>query len=276
MDSPRARPPGEFQWEATLWHELAHVVTLQMSKQRVPRWLTEGISVYEETLARPEWGRGQDVEFAQMLNEGTVAQAAGPELRLHRPAHDFDGLLPGLAARRAHRRRPTATRGCTSCCAPTAKGVDTEAALKTAIEHRLRPAPDRLRRVHRQALRRDAHARWWLPRRASICSRCRCPASKDYVEKNPDSFPAQMTLGTALRRSGRCSTRRFRCSRSAASPRAVRDRTRQARRRRSRRSRCEKKDSRARHRRAARGGPRTTSTTSTRRASWRSCSPRPG
>ncbi len=31
MDSPRARPPGEFQWEATLWHELAHVITLQMS-----------------------------------------------------------------------------------------------------------------------------------------------------------------------------------------------------------------------------------------------------
>src|SRR5207248_1919420 len=30
MDSPRARPPGEFQWEATLWHELAHVITLQM------------------------------------------------------------------------------------------------------------------------------------------------------------------------------------------------------------------------------------------------------
>ena len=25
MDSPKARPPGEFQWEATLWHELAHV-----------------------------------------------------------------------------------------------------------------------------------------------------------------------------------------------------------------------------------------------------------
>ena len=25
MDSPQARPPGEFQWEATLWHELAHV-----------------------------------------------------------------------------------------------------------------------------------------------------------------------------------------------------------------------------------------------------------
>lgn len=72
LDSPRARPPGDFQWEATLWHELAHVVTLQMSKQRVPRWLTEGISVYEETLARPEWGRGQDLEFMQMLNAGQI------------------------------------------------------------------------------------------------------------------------------------------------------------------------------------------------------------
>src|SRR5262249_16537609 len=47
MDSPKARP-GTFQWEATLWHELAHVITLQMSNQRIPRWLTEGISVYEE------------------------------------------------------------------------------------------------------------------------------------------------------------------------------------------------------------------------------------
>ncbi len=32
-----------------------------MSKQRIPRWLTEGISVYEEKRARPEWGREMDV-----------------------------------------------------------------------------------------------------------------------------------------------------------------------------------------------------------------------
>ena len=43
MDSPKARPPGEFNWGATLWHELAHVITLQLSNQRIPRWLTEGI-----------------------------------------------------------------------------------------------------------------------------------------------------------------------------------------------------------------------------------------
>jgi tetratricopeptide (TPR) repeat protein len=67
MDSPRARDPGTFSWQATLWHELAHVVTLQLSNQRVPRWLTEGISVYEEGKARKEWGREMEVPFAMAL-----------------------------------------------------------------------------------------------------------------------------------------------------------------------------------------------------------------
>ena len=72
MDSPRARPPGDFNWRATLWHEIAHVITLQMSKQRVPRWLTEGVSVYEEQRARPAWGRDQELSFARALNDGRV------------------------------------------------------------------------------------------------------------------------------------------------------------------------------------------------------------
>jgi tetratricopeptide (TPR) repeat protein len=72
LDSPKARPPGEFNWGATLWHEMAHVITLQMSGQRVPRWLTEGISVFEEKRARPEWGREMDVTFAQALDQGKV------------------------------------------------------------------------------------------------------------------------------------------------------------------------------------------------------------
>ena len=70
MDSPKARPPGTFSWQATLWHELAHVITLQMSNQRVPRWLTEGVSVFEEARARPEWGREMEVPFARALNRG--------------------------------------------------------------------------------------------------------------------------------------------------------------------------------------------------------------
>lgn len=72
MDSPRAREPGEFNWGATLWHEIAHIITLQLSNQRIPRWLTEGISVFEEKRARPEWGREMEVTFARALDRGEV------------------------------------------------------------------------------------------------------------------------------------------------------------------------------------------------------------
>jgi tetratricopeptide (TPR) repeat protein len=67
MDSPTARTPGTFSWEATLWHEMAHVLTLQMSDNRVPRWLSEGVSVFEERRARPEWGQETLVSFVQSM-----------------------------------------------------------------------------------------------------------------------------------------------------------------------------------------------------------------
>ena len=72
LDSPNARDPGEFHWGETLWHEIAHVITLQMSNNRLPRWLSEGISVWEERRARPEWGREMDLAFAQAINDDKV------------------------------------------------------------------------------------------------------------------------------------------------------------------------------------------------------------
>jgi tetratricopeptide (TPR) repeat protein len=56
MDSPSGRPPGQFHWASTMWHELSHVFTLTMTNHRVPRWFTEGIAVHEETAVSPEWG----------------------------------------------------------------------------------------------------------------------------------------------------------------------------------------------------------------------------
>jgi tetratricopeptide (TPR) repeat protein len=76
LDSPRGRPPGTFAWQAALWHELAHVVTLQLSANRIPRWLTEGISVYEEQLARPEWGRNAELDFAELVSRDAVIPLA--------------------------------------------------------------------------------------------------------------------------------------------------------------------------------------------------------
>ena len=72
MDSPRARPPGDFNWQSTLWHEMAHVITLQMSNQRLPRWLSEGISTYEEKRKHLSWGRDAVLEFASALNDDSL------------------------------------------------------------------------------------------------------------------------------------------------------------------------------------------------------------
>jgi len=53
MDSPKSRPAGEFHWGSTLWHEIAHVFTLEATNHRLPRWFSEGLSVYEEWNTGP-------------------------------------------------------------------------------------------------------------------------------------------------------------------------------------------------------------------------------
>ena len=55
MDSPSGRPPGSFNWASTLWHELNHVFVLTATRHRVPRWFAEGLAVYEQGQAKPEW-----------------------------------------------------------------------------------------------------------------------------------------------------------------------------------------------------------------------------
>lgn len=56
MDSPSARSTDHFQWGTTLWHEMAHVFTLEASNHLVPRWFSEGVSVFEEWRSGPNPG----------------------------------------------------------------------------------------------------------------------------------------------------------------------------------------------------------------------------
>ncbi len=72
MDSPAARERGTFNWGSTLWHELAHVFHLSMTDNRVPRWFSEGLAVYEERIARPGWGGDVDPGFLQAYLEGRL------------------------------------------------------------------------------------------------------------------------------------------------------------------------------------------------------------
>jgi tetratricopeptide (TPR) repeat protein len=56
MDSPSRRPPGDFHWASTLWHEMSHVYVLTATHHLVPRWFTEGEAVHEETAVAADWG----------------------------------------------------------------------------------------------------------------------------------------------------------------------------------------------------------------------------
>ena len=72
MDSPAARSRGEFNWGSTLWHELAHVFHLSMTANRVPRWFSEGLAVYEERIARPGWGGDVTPDFLLAYLDGRL------------------------------------------------------------------------------------------------------------------------------------------------------------------------------------------------------------
>jgi tetratricopeptide (TPR) repeat protein len=72
LDSPSARPRGSFNWGSTLWHEITHTITLGVTEHRIPRWLTEGISVHEERRGRPGWGDGVTLGFLVAVKRGDL------------------------------------------------------------------------------------------------------------------------------------------------------------------------------------------------------------
>lgn len=87
MDAPSARGPGEFNWGSTAWHELAHTFTLGVSGHRVPRWLSEGLSVLEERRARPGWGADVSVEFLAAYKADRVLPVSRINEGFVRPRH---------------------------------------------------------------------------------------------------------------------------------------------------------------------------------------------
>jgi tetratricopeptide (TPR) repeat protein len=66
-NSPAANPGHPVNWQAVLWHEFCHVVTLQLTRNKMPRWLSEGISVYEEIQANPTWGQHMTPRYREMV-----------------------------------------------------------------------------------------------------------------------------------------------------------------------------------------------------------------
>ena len=174
LDSPRARqPPGDFNWSETLWHELAHVITLQMSNQRVPRWLTEGISVFEERRARPEWGRDGEFEFLNAMAKGELIKVAElnsgfMSIRTINLAYHQSSVR-----RRAHRRSVRRRSGARQDVEGVRRGARHRSGGAARAGHRSRGPAALVRSVPRSEVRKDPD-RAETSRRRQAAGRCRC------------------------------------------------------------------------------------------------------
>src|SRR6185295_2920821 len=199
MDSPRARPPGEFQWEATLWHELTHVITLQMSNQRLPRWLSEGISTYEEKKARPEWARQQDIQFVSLLDRGeaiklTDLNAAFTSPKLISIAYYQASLVV------EHIVAAYGDAGLRKFIRSFAQGLDNEAAMKATLNTDFAQMQDGFDKTL-DKLFADIRGVVNPPKDVDLL-KMEVEELRALASANPRSYPVRIVLGTRLRKAG--------------------------------------------------------------------------
>jgi tetratricopeptide (TPR) repeat protein len=81
-NSPASQGDTPSNWQSVLWHEFCHVVTLEKTNNKMPRWLSEGISVYEERQKNPTWGQSMTPQYRQMI------LGADPNVEADRDAED--------------------------------------------------------------------------------------------------------------------------------------------------------------------------------------------
>jgi tetratricopeptide (TPR) repeat protein len=199
-DSPRARPPGSFNWQATLWHELAHVFTIQMSNQRVPRWLTEGVSVWEEGRVRPEWARDSELAFAHVYDRGQALKLKDLNAGFTRPdtialAYFQASLVVDLIVEKYGEPALHAL------LRSYGEGLTTDAAVQKALGASLDDlqAAFDARLVQRYAALGQALR---VPENVDI-GNVRDPAGlQELAARHRDSYPLQLAVGQALAKAG--------------------------------------------------------------------------
>jgi predicted Zn-dependent protease len=93
VNGPAAQEGSLTNWRSILWHEYCHAVTLTKTRHRMPRWLSEGLSVYEERQKDPGWGQWMNSTYRTWILEGEltpVSQLSEAFLRPQSGAHlDF-------------------------------------------------------------------------------------------------------------------------------------------------------------------------------------------
>lgn len=89
-NSPASQGDSPTNWQSVLWHEFCHAVTLGKTNNRMPRWLSEGISVYEERLRNPGSGERITPAYWRMMVSDDltpVSQLSAAFLGAKSPAH---------------------------------------------------------------------------------------------------------------------------------------------------------------------------------------------
>jgi cellulose synthase operon protein C len=98
MDSPTDHPDNEYHWGTTFWHELAHVFTLEITDHLIPRWYSEGISVFEEWRYGPIKGIRIPVNVLDAMVEDKFLPIAELDSGFIRPSYDEQVIVSYMQA----------------------------------------------------------------------------------------------------------------------------------------------------------------------------------
>ncbi len=190
-NSPASRPGSPQSWQAVLWHEFTHVVTLTLTKNKMPRWLSEGISVYEERQRQANWGEHMTPRYRAMIlgaDLTPVSKLSGAFLRPKTGAHlQFAYYESSLVVEWLVKK--WGMEKMRALLADLARGVDINAALAARF------AP-----IEKLDAEFAAHARelanatgpkldWTKPAPADLASETKLTA---WLAKTPNNFAAMM------------------------------------------------------------------------------------
>ena len=196
-NSPASRSDSPSSWQAILWHEFCHVVTLTLTKNKMPRWLSEGISVFEERQARGTWGEKMKPRYrAMILGEDLtpVSELSGAFLKPKSPAHlGFAYYESSLVVEYLIER--FGIENMKAILGDLAKGV----AINTAIAAHAQPIEkiDEEFAERAQALAKATGPTldWAKPKPGDLRSDA---ALEEFVKNNPNNFEALMQQAAKL------------------------------------------------------------------------------
>ena len=98
MDSPSAKAGSDYHWGTTLWHEVAHIFTLEASGHLTPRWFSEGVSVFEEWQTGPIPGTRIPLHVYQSLIEHDFLPVDELDKGFVRPQYENQVLVSYMQA----------------------------------------------------------------------------------------------------------------------------------------------------------------------------------